>query len=173
MDETQILDYKSSRNFSQDEIGECIFDVVLQEGDFLYAPRGTIHQCIASENEHSLHITLSTALNTNWGEYLTQLMPIAIKQAVDENIELRKTLPINYHQHSGTQYSGLNNDTQQYILNKSIELIRNIMNNSSSLPIDNAVDNMAINYMNYRVPPSIDNNINNYNNMIRRKKNTT
>ena len=33
-----------TENFSQSEIGESILDVVLEPGDLLYFPRGTIHQ---------------------------------------------------------------------------------------------------------------------------------
>ncbi len=34
----------SSPNFDQSEIGEPCLDVVLEAGDLLYLPRGTIHQ---------------------------------------------------------------------------------------------------------------------------------
>lgn len=171
MNQSQILDYKSSDNFTQNDIGECILDVVLEEGDFLYAPRGTIHQCNAMHNQHSLHITLSTALNTNYAEYLTRLLPLAIKQATLTNIELRKTLPINYHKYVGSLYTGLNNNVQQEIMNKSIELIQSIITNQHNLPIDIAADHMALQFMNYRVPPCIDiNNTYSYNNMLQHKK---
>lgn len=51
----------SSRNFHQDEIGEPILDVILRPGDFLYMPRGYIHQADTLYTEtHSLHLTFST-----------------------------------------------------------------------------------------------------------------
>ena len=54
--QADILPQYSSRNYTQEEIGkEPVLDVILEEGDFLYAPRGTIHQCVSSEHEHSLH----------------------------------------------------------------------------------------------------------------------
>ena len=31
-------------NFNQDEIGKPTFEFVLEQGDFAYFPRGTIHQ---------------------------------------------------------------------------------------------------------------------------------
>lgn len=31
-------------NFSEDEIGEPMLDVILEAGDLLYFPRGLIHQ---------------------------------------------------------------------------------------------------------------------------------
>ena len=36
-------------NFSTNEVGEPILDVVLEAGDLLYFPRGTIHQ-VSSKN---------------------------------------------------------------------------------------------------------------------------
>ena len=34
----------SSRDFEQEELGECVLDEVLEPGDLLYMPRGLIHQ---------------------------------------------------------------------------------------------------------------------------------
>lgn len=57
----EILPRTSSRNFDQDEIGEPIIDVILRPGDFLYMPRGYIHQADTLFTEtHSLHLTFST-----------------------------------------------------------------------------------------------------------------
>ncbi len=44
IDESQALPFVSSRNFTQEEIGEPIIDCVLEPGDLLYFPRGFIHQ---------------------------------------------------------------------------------------------------------------------------------
>jgi lysine-specific demethylase/histidyl-hydroxylase NO66 len=30
----------SSRDFTEEELGECVLEVVLEPGDFLYLPRG-------------------------------------------------------------------------------------------------------------------------------------
>ena len=42
--EGEELPKESSPNFSQAEIGEVILDVIVEPGDLLYFPRGTIHQ---------------------------------------------------------------------------------------------------------------------------------
>lgn len=88
-------------NFSQDEIGEPILDVILEAGDLLYFPRGTIHQvghavwhgnhCLLSSSEvscclslfslqaftlpdaHSLHMTVSTCQMNTWGDLLEKV----------------------------------------------------------------------------------------------------
>lgn len=43
----EILPLESSPNFTDEDIGEPILDVILQPGDLLYFPRGTIHQVAA------------------------------------------------------------------------------------------------------------------------------
>lgn len=59
--EFEVLPRTSSRNFHQNEIGEPILDVILRAGDFLYMPRGYIHQADTLYTEtHSLHLTFST-----------------------------------------------------------------------------------------------------------------
>ena len=91
----------SLANFSQDEIGEPILDVILESGDLLYFPRGTIHQvgcgishvnhCLFSSSEvscchslfplqastlpdaHSLHMTVSTCQMNTWGDLLEKV----------------------------------------------------------------------------------------------------
>lgn len=51
----------SSKNFSQEEISELevLFDGTLEAGDFLYVPRGFIHQAECATDAHSLHATIS------------------------------------------------------------------------------------------------------------------
>ena len=40
----EALPLESSPNFTNKDIGEPILDAILQPGDLLYFPRGTIHQ---------------------------------------------------------------------------------------------------------------------------------
>ncbi|KAH8318455.1 hypothetical protein KR067_001007 [Drosophila pandora] len=56
---TDMLARHSSGNFDQGELDEPIFDEVLEAGDVLYFPRGTVHQAITEKEQQSLHITLS------------------------------------------------------------------------------------------------------------------
>jgi len=43
-------------------------EVTLKAGDFLYFPRGFIHQAVTVEGEHSLHVTLSACQKHSWGD---------------------------------------------------------------------------------------------------------
>ena len=169
--QSDILSQHSSRNYTQEEIGDPILDVVLNEGDFLYAPRGTIHQCVASETEHSLHVTLSTCLKSSWGEYLSTLLPLAVQNEFNHNIQLRRTLPHQYAMYTGSQHSGENNEMQQQMQSKALELLHDII--QRPLPIDAAADQMALTYMHYRVPPCITDTKHSYQAMIDSNKITS
>src|SRR3989338_2949832 len=62
LENKQYLDRFSSKNFTQEEVEgfEC-FEILLKPGDMLYVPKGVIHQAVTSNDEHSLHITVSTS----------------------------------------------------------------------------------------------------------------
>jgi len=67
----ETLPRTSSRNFHQDEIGEPILDVILRPGDFLYMPRGYIHQADTLFTEtHSLHLTFSSYQQNSMFDFL-------------------------------------------------------------------------------------------------------
>jgi hypothetical protein len=63
----------SSGNLKDQEIGKSIMDVVLEAGDLLYFPRGTIHQANALPDSHSLHITISCYQKNSWGDLLLKV----------------------------------------------------------------------------------------------------
>lgn len=60
----------SSRDFVDAEIGTCMLDVVLEPGDLLYLPRGTIHQAASLPAAHSLHLTVSADYRRSWADLL-------------------------------------------------------------------------------------------------------
>jgi len=69
--EYETLPRTSSRNFHQEEIGNPILDVILRPGDFLYMPRGYIHQADTLFTEtHSLHLTFSTYQQNSMYDFL-------------------------------------------------------------------------------------------------------
>lgn len=62
----------SSPDFNEetDDLGEPLLDTVLQPGDLLYLPRGTLHQAEALPEEHSLHLTVSANQQKTWLDFL-------------------------------------------------------------------------------------------------------
>jgi lysine-specific demethylase/histidyl-hydroxylase NO66 len=53
----EVLPRWSSANFSPEEVGLPLAELVLHAGDVLYLPRGCIHEARALTDQHSLHLT--------------------------------------------------------------------------------------------------------------------
>jgi len=140
----------SSQNFQQNEIGKPIMDVILEPGDLLYMPRGTIHQGNCLEEAHSLHLTVSCHQLTSYGDLLEKLLPLALKTAMKEDIEFRRGLPNNYLQHLGLANSDQNSKSRDDIMNKIKSLMGKLFNHA---PVDNAADQMGQKLMHVSLPP--------------------
>lgn len=73
LNENEVLPRLSSPNYSQSDLSDPIIDVTLEAGDLMYFPRGYIHQAYASDDTHSLHITVSTYQKNTWGDFLSKV----------------------------------------------------------------------------------------------------
>lgn len=75
----------SSRDFVDAEVGPCVLEAVLQPGDLLYLPRGTIHQAASLPEAPSLHLTLSADHRRAWADLLEatlQVLPPSLSATV-------------------------------------------------------------------------------------------
>ncbi|CAN2387676.1 peptidyl-arginine hydroxylation, partial [Pristimantis euphronides] len=69
--------------------------ILLEEGDLLYFPRGTIHQAETPAScAHSTHVTISTYQNNSWVDYLQDVMPALLQDAAKESVDLRRGVPL-------------------------------------------------------------------------------
>ena len=152
----EFLPRFSSLNFSEKEIGEPILDTVVNAGDLLYFPRGTIHQGDTfGFDQHSLHITLSVYQKNSWGDFLEKILPIAIKDAIQSDARFRKGLPLNYLRHIGTAFSNTENSIKrQEFLNKTKSLLSSVFLNH--INIDKAADEMAKGHIHDFLPPVLN-----------------
>ena len=91
--EREMLPRFSSPNFEQGEIGEPVLEAVLEPGDLLYMPRGTVHQACCVPGAHSLHVTISTNQFNTWADVLELAFPKAMQAAVAEVPALRRCPP--------------------------------------------------------------------------------
>ena len=76
-------------------------EVVLEAGDMLYMPRGTVHQASCVPGSHSLHVTVSTNQFNTWADVLELAIPAALKAAVAEVPALRRCPPPDMLDHLG------------------------------------------------------------------------
>ncbi|KAL7888555.1 hypothetical protein AOLI_G00035290 [Acnodon oligacanthus] len=150
--EDEAMPLVPSPNFSQAEIGKPILDVVLEAGDLLYLPRGFIHQGDCLPDAHSLHITISSFQRNSWGDLLLKVMPAALEMAMEEDLEFRKGLPIDYLTFMGVQNSDKEDPRRDKFLSHMEGLIKKL---ASYAPVDAAVDQKAREFLHDCLPPAL------------------
>ena len=148
--ESEYLPRYSSRNFSDSEIGEPILDTVVNAGDLLYFPRGTIHQGETLDDTHSLHITLSVYQKNSWGDFIEKLLPSALETAIENDTAFRKGLPLDYLRYCGFIHSGNQSDAKEQFKKTVIDLCHKLVDH---IDIDKAADLMAKNHVHDFLPP--------------------
>ncbi|XP_032441462.1 ribosomal oxygenase 1 isoform X1 [Xiphophorus hellerii] len=148
--EDEVLPVLSSPNFDQAEIGKPILDVVLEAGDLLFFPRGFIHQGNCLPDAHSLHITISSYQKNSWGHLLQKVIPAALEVAMEEDVEFRRGLPLNYLTYMGVQNSDKVDPRREIFLSRVEKLIKKLPNFA---PVDAAIDQKAKEFFHDCLPP--------------------
>ncbi|XP_077567625.1 ribosomal oxygenase 1 [Stigmatopora nigra] len=150
--DNEVLPVLSSPNLEQSEIGKPILEVVLEAGDLLYFPRGFIHQGDALPDAHSLHITISSYQKNSWGDLLQKMVPTAVEIAMEEDVEFRQGLPLDYLSYMGVQYSDKNDPRRAKFFSKIDYLITKLKNFA---PVDAAVDLKVRDFLHDCLPPKL------------------
>lgn len=140
----------SSRNFDQSELGELIMDTVLNAGDLLYFPRGTIHQGETIEDTHSLHITLSVYQKNCWTDLFEKLLPKALARASKTDYRYRQGLPVGSSRFMGFVNSEDRSTERRAFFEKAKLLLDDLINYAD---VDEAVDEIAKNNLHDFLPP--------------------
>lgn len=149
--ENELLPRESSGNFQQDEIGSPYFAQTLYPGDLLYFPRGWIHQANTVDNSHSLHVTLSVCQKTAYADLLEELMKQTVKNAIDSDVAMRHSVPLDIWNHFGSTYSECQSSSRRNtIKNVVLQMIDNL---KEYVDLDDAVDRMAIKFQHDALPP--------------------
>ncbi|EDV45796.1 uncharacterized protein Dere_GG18702 [Drosophila erecta] len=148
------LSRTSSGNYDQKQLGEPIIDEVLEAGDLLYFPRGTVHQAITEKGHFSLHITLSVYQQQAYANLLETLMPIVLKKAVKKSVALRRGLPLHtFHVLGEVQRTNRCESRDQLVENVQKLVSKYLM--PSTQDIDEAVDQLAKKFQHEALPPII------------------
>lgn len=148
--EDEVLPVLSSPNFDQTEIGKPILEVVLEAGDLLYFPRGFIHQGDCLPDAHSLHITISSYQKNSWGDLLQKLIPAALEIAMEEDVEFRQGLPLDYLTYMGVQNSDMDDPRRTKFFSRIESLMSKLPNYA---PVDAAVDQKSRDFLHDCLPP--------------------
>ncbi|KAG8011429.1 Ribosomal oxygenase 1 [Nibea albiflora] len=150
--EDEVLPVLSSPNFSQADIGKPILEVVLEAGDLLYFPRGFIHQGVCLPDAHSLHITISSYQKNSWGDLLQKVVPAALEIAMEEDVEFRQGLPLDYLTYMGVQNSDKDDPRRTKFFSRIESLMKKL---ATYAPVDAAVDQKARDYLHDCLPPML------------------
>ncbi|KAM3602300.1 uncharacterized protein V6R79_001594 [Siganus canaliculatus] len=150
--EEEVLPVFSSPNFNQADIGKPILEVVLEAGDLLYFPRGFIHQGDCLPDAHSLHITISSFQKNSWGDLLQKLVPAALEIAMEEDVEFRQGLPLDYLTYMGVQNSDKDDPRRTKFVAQVGSLMKKLINYA---PVDAAVDQKARDFLHDCLPPML------------------
>jgi len=149
----EVLPRVSSQNFEQSDLGECILDTVLEPGDLLYFPRGVIHQAVTQDENHSLHITVSTYQKTTWADLFEKMIPQTLAAAVEEDVEFRRGLPIGYLNHLGIGHQDRETEQRLSFLKTVSKLFDKL---KETALVDASVDQMAKDFLHDSLPPYIN-----------------
>ncbi|XP_006792672.1 ribosomal oxygenase 1 [Neolamprologus brichardi] len=148
----EVLPVLSSPNFDQADIGKPILDVVVEAGDLIYFPRGFIHQGNCLPDAHSLHITISSYQKNSWGDLLQKLVPAALEVAMEEDVEFRRGLPLDYLTYMGVQNSDKEDPRRAKFFSRIDNLMKRLTNYA---PVDAAVDQKAKDFIHDCLPPAL------------------
>ncbi|XP_034109529.1 bifunctional lysine-specific demethylase and histidyl-hydroxylase NO66 [Drosophila albomicans] len=151
---SDILARVSSGNYSQKDLGPPTLDVVLEPGDILYFPRGTVHQAVTEEQQHSLHITLSVYQQQSYANLVEKLMPSVMERAIRQHLNLRRGLPLETWRHLGLAAGGEKSEERDKLLGGITKLVQTYLLPSAA-QIDAAVDQLAKRFQHEALPPIV------------------
>ncbi|GAB0095555.1 Bifunctional lysine-specific demethylase and histidyl-hydroxylase NO66 [Sergentomyia squamirostris] len=146
----EYLPRVSSKNFTQEDVGEPFLDVILEPGDLLYFPRGTIHQAHTVSSHHSLHLTISTYQKYSWADFLERVIPAALANAIDSDPEFRRGLPLGAASYVGVSHSERRCLNRENFIQKSRDFFMKLFEYA---PIDDALDQLQKQFQHDAQPP--------------------
>ncbi|CDF35685.1 unnamed protein product [Chondrus crispus] len=158
-DGLDVLPRASSVDFTEEEMRdvEVLFDQVLQPGDMLYLPRGTIHQAECPERtgshdveEASLHVTISAFQKWTWADLLLESFQVAVQSAAAQDKSLRRTLPQGFGEFIGVSRSEGDEKLREWFETTMRQMVRRV---GKHYPTDTAGDMMMTRFMRERLPP--------------------
>lgn len=130
-------------------IGGPLLNVVLKAGDLLYVPRGFLYESFS--DSHSLHLTLNFCRKQTYGDLLKILLSMTLEDAAKENVSLRKGVPVDIWKNMGI----VNNYKTDAGVNEIKECLHTVFHHADTDILDNAVDRMALRYLNDALPPKL------------------
>jgi mannose-6-phosphate isomerase-like protein (cupin superfamily) len=92
-----------SPDLDQEQLSTPSHTLTLEPGDFLYFPRGVVHQACTS-NDHSTHLTLSSYQKFAWFDFLSNAFQSTLEAEFGKDRELREGLPVGVMGYIGANH---------------------------------------------------------------------
>ncbi|KAG4070625.1 hypothetical protein HA402_013545 [Bradysia odoriphaga] len=150
---------RESKNVDLNQMGAFgppVMDVILNAGDLLYFPRGYVNETTSMADCHSLHLQISLYRKQTFGDLLEILLPMALKEAINENLSLRRGLPLDIWQNMGVVNSDNYYRERDSVIAQIKECFETVARHvKSDNTLDNAVDQMALRYQHDALPPKL------------------
>eukprot|EP01083_Nonionella_stella_P065060 170133_1 len=132
---------------------KLLMEFDLHPGDLLYFPRGAIHCARSVGKGHSTHLTISTHQRATWGDFLHTLMDKALSDAIDNNVELRKNMPLNFLSFMGSTFEGNSSEKQQMFMDKLSDIAKDVFVDSLPNVVHETCDVLGADFVSSRLPP--------------------
>lgn len=81
-----------------------------------------------------------------------QVLPVALEKAIEESVEYRTGLPIDYLDHLGLVHCDSKSENRKQILSKFTYLMKKLLD---YCPVDAAADQMGKSFMHDALPPCL------------------
>ena len=148
-----------SADIPRQELPDNHAEVLLQCGDVLYLPRGTIHEAVSQEG-FSTHVTISVYQHYNYRRLLSQVLEKTLDACFQTNLELRKGLPTRLSHALGSFIGAIDaNDNRRKQREDILSTIQNLAAKVVSTIdldlVDSAVDEMVGDFSANRLPPPV------------------
>ncbi|CAH8825780.1 unnamed protein product [Trichobilharzia szidati] len=110
-----------------------ILTFAMNPGDLLYIPKGSQFSMAPNSSKHSLHICISLDEKYTWADYLTELFPIIIKSAAENDADFNQSLPIKCFKDIGSLYTMSDGnremvEREQEFRQRTVELLKRLVN---------------------------------------------
>ncbi|XP_033635963.1 ribosomal oxygenase 2-like isoform X2 [Asterias rubens] len=140
----QELPRDYSRDLDQDDIGLPTHDFILETGDFMYFPRGTVHQADTPDDcPYSTHVTISTYQRSSFGDVLMLAIPNVLNSAINNSLDFRKGVPVDLLTNSDTLSSS----------KSSFQRLLGQLSNHIGDHVQQAANQMVLDFVANRLPP--------------------
>lgn len=148
------LSRHESHVVDEEEAGTPGMVTHLKKGDIMYIPKGTIFKSLTSE-EASGVLVLSFSQFNGWVDFIESVVTKSLTKAVLSDVEFRRSLPRDYHEHMGLVHTQNESERRKELLDRVTTLCSSLLEKYIPGCIDVGADDMMCQFMKFRKSPQL------------------